>query len=838
LKPTPKKLANLITRLEEGNVTEGFLIGNGALKGHKDINGTNQPTSDINTLLNDIITEHEGVVAKRQVFRKTPIQSYGGKNWISKKAAEEINTQFFSILLDVGETEFFDKCSHLGTTDKARAKTIWERLKKVTPTYYHAPTERTGSFHAKLSSKLDSSNKEVVIHKGIENRSDEIFPVNYFNHDEFIEFMEIVFKNNTPPNSLYALSSKSNKKWKITWQGYSYEPGIGQTKAYNIESWIKDNWSDYQVQLNLNELEKEGELRAFVDLALGNISKANNTLLTRGTGGEWENYGTTSRTLSTHEITRRNDLRELRWVEAVREAGVGRDVVSDEELFEVSFQTRGVLYRLRDKEKIKSFYSLRENSEVNHGITGNKYKKDDLRKTILDNTKTGPKRYMDVTPLKRKMQGIDIDISRAKAKKNQISSAGSEFSRDYVISEMKIDDLIRQIGELESERDRLKGKDIPALRAEFDKAYGTGPAHVGGSKVYSSMDRYTMRNALLSISEKESPEDNWTKDAKKKVKENIDDKLAPYESLINEFEGLGDTMTERLEGRTKGILVKYRTAFEEAAKIRELSKSETAELAEIKKAETGSPQTPPKNSGITKAELKEAFGNIDDVATEDLAKKWGDEGITKEKIKEIFEKATNDSDKKTPKAEFISHLGNGLDDGTKLTKTDDNELWKEFLGKDPERVANTIHTHWLETKDNEDNTKNLMKGEKTGTGDDEQKLNMTDYGSAEKDGEPNKKGMVKYLWQKAKGSGLSYYKVKEKNDDNGDNKTPKTKNESWFRFGDGNWRPFVTYGVGVLLIIAIVSAIFWKNIADWWNGPAEEDGKGQVEGDEKEEENE
>jgi hypothetical protein len=42
-----------------------------------------------------------------------------------------------------------------------------------------------------------------------------------------------------------------------------------------------------------------------------------------------------------------------------------------------------------------------------------------------------------------------------------------------------------------------------------------------------------------------------------------------------------------------------------------------------------------------------------------------------------------------------------------------------------------------------------------------------------------------------------------------------------------------------LLIIAIASAVFWKNIADWWNGPAEEDGKGQVEGvDEKEEENE
>jgi hypothetical protein len=55
----------------------------------------------------------------------------------------------------------------------------------------------------------------------------------------------------------------------------------------------------------------------------------------------------------------------------------------------------------------------------------------------------------------------------------------------------------------------------------------------------------------------------------------------------------------------------------------------------------------------------------------------------------------------------------------------------------------------LETKDNEDITKKEMKDkvEKAGT-DDEQKLDMTKYNSdtnATKDGDPDKKGMVKYL---------------------------------------------------------------------------------------------
>jgi hypothetical protein len=119
-------------------------------------------------------------------------------------------------------------------------------------------------------------------------------------------------------------------------------------------------------------------------------------------------------------------------------------------------------------------------------------------------------------------------------------------------------------------------------------------------------------------------------------------------------------------------------------------------------------------------------------------------------------------------------------------------------------------------------------------------LDMTKYNSdtnATKDGDPDKKGMVKYLWQIAKGgSGLEYYKVKENQDDS---KNPEEgKNESWFKFGDGNWRPFVTYIGGGAVIIGAGVAIFWKQISDWWNGPAEEQGEGKTEENEKEEENE
>jgi hypothetical protein len=41
-----------------------------------------------------------------------------------------------------------------------------------------------------------------------------------------------------------------------------------------------------------------------------------------------------------------------------------------------------------------------------------------------------------------------------------------------------------------------------------------------------------------------------------------------------------------------------------------------------------------------------------------------------------------------------------------------------------------------------------------------------------------------------------------------------------------------------LLVIGVLAVIFWKNISEWWNGPTEEEGKGQVEEKSEDEENE
>ncbi|CAG8575368.1 3299_t:CDS:2, partial [Ambispora gerdemannii] len=108
---------------------------------------------------------------------------------------------------------------------------------------------------------------------------------------------------------------------------------------------------------------------------------------------------------------------------------------------------------------------------------------------------------------------------------------------------------------------------------------------------------------------------------------------------------------------------------------------------------------------ITEEELKEAFGNVTDVVDTNAIE------------------LVSDSSKKT---DFIKYLKDtGVKGGSKIDE------------KAPEKVIKTIYAYWIKDADNKTKAKTDMKNQKTGTGDDEQRLDMTKYGATEKSGEPN-----------------------------------------------------------------------------------------------------
>ena len=98
-------------------------------------------------------------------------------------------------------------------------------------------------------------------------------------------------------------------------------------------------------------------------------------------------------------------------------------------------------------------------------------------------------------------------------------------------------------------------------------------------------------------------------------------------------------------------------------------------------------------------------------------------------------------------------------------------------------------------------------------------------------------GIKKYMYEKKIGKGHEYLAKKEDENDTPTDSDEKKWEGNWFTGGfSGNWRPWLTYIGGGLLIAGVVAAIFWKNITDWWNGPAEEEGQGATKEDEKEDE--
>jgi len=192
-------------------------------------------------------------------------------------------------------------------------------------------------------------------------------------------------------------------------------------------------------------------------------------------------------------------------------------------------------------------------------------------------------------------------------------------------------------------------------------------------------------------------------------------------------------------------------------------------------------------------------------------------------------------DNTTGHSNLLAHLvekGEGFDGGNNTNYkagTDDEKKasWESFIKRGPETVIKTIVNHEFEGK--KDTEKTEMEEKKDGNDRPLDKGKYSDF---------DEKGIKKYMYEKKIGKGHEYLTKEENEDETTDSDKKKWEGE-WFTGGfSGNWRPWLTYGGGGLLIAGVVAAIFWKNITNWWNGPAEEDGKGQVDGeDEKEEEN-
>jgi len=230
-------------------------------------------------------------------------------------------------------------------------------------------------------------------------------------------------------------------------------------------------------------------------------------------------------------------------------------------------------------------------------------------------------------------------------------------------------------------------------------------------------------------------------------------------------------------------------------------------------------------SGLTKEKLTEVFGfDVD----ENLLTSWRTiSSLSEQKIKDNVGKYA----KKTNKTNFdalMAHLkekGEGFKGGSKTDYTDATDdtkkdgIWSKFIKKGPQVVIETVVEH--EFEGNKDTKRTEVEGKKDSN---DQPLDKSEYGDGESFTDD---GVKKFIYEEKIGKSHKFTS-KPQEDDGKDQEGEKT---FWDKYIAG-WY-YTPLWVPPLIVAALV-VIFWKNISEWWNGPAEEEGAGSEKNGEEE----
>jgi len=369
-----------------------------------------------------------------------------------------------------------------------------------------------------------------------------------------------------------------------------------------------------------------------------------------------------------------------------------------------------------------------------------------------------------------------------------------------------------------------------------------------------------MKGMIKMIKEKAEVEDDvYNSELKPKLDE-IEkvlkkyDECDPGQALLIQYGAQGNSDEERIKeikklkddaGSLK--LEKVKEAFEKIAEIVNLEDKQIASLKAIEE-EIKNPtpdEVPPSTLKIDElvsvlkgtAELKE-----DDVKT---LTKWQETKNfrEKDKIVELVKKykpgSTETNQKIDGFKEHLTHEDWGNADKRGGKKISKDNYWEDFVKMDPDFIIGAIRHYEYENdlgiysnsdKKKEVETK-MEEANKYESSDKKKKANENNKWDKDK---PFHVAKFLYLLAEDKsGEALVRDLVNVESEENGNG---NGKSKSWWSFSSDNIaRPLATYTGIVLGVVIIVGAIFWKQISAWWSGPAEEEGQGAEESDEKEE---
>jgi hypothetical protein len=167
---------------------------------------------------------------------------------------------------------------------------------------------------------------------------------------------------------------------------------------------------------------------------------------------------------------------------------------------------RGGLYKMREKRKIESIYSLRKaKTKLIHPITGKIYKISDLKQTNIDLEKPAGdiNRYLDLSSLRFRSQEMATETLSLKSRLDALVNLDTEQYGNIKKNDLKIRELQEEIEFLKDEREKLDSLPLNEVKESFKSTYGKGPL-VDGKK-YTKIELLSLNNHLTNIEQRENP---------------------------------------------------------------------------------------------------------------------------------------------------------------------------------------------------------------------------------------------------------------------------------------------------------------------------------------------
>jgi len=836
------------------------------------INGRASTITEIITHANDFLLDMNNINVTRNAdsFEDTKLSLYNSLTFNSKNmitsGAHEMGATFLRVLRDIGAQKLKDVIDNSGSLKITKLKkNIEELLERIY--LIEGITGEKEDFET--MSKYEEGDEDTI--KEIMAKYDRITPkllqrdFSFYemapNWQNLFEFMKEVFpwdpitrklknpkKYLTDPNDTNFIKPKDGGKgWKgLTLGGYTYNPEAASTKNDPSKKAVVDAQRAFGPQKEYKKIEDDTDFKTLVEIWWEVFSPFMEDKV-NSNKNDWAIKHRYPTQTTYDDESYQKMLNTLRYARTMRklllEMGISSKIDDyDAHLLRIGDQAERGSYILPDRSKAIQTLVARSGNE---GYNNNKVLLAAQNNKIWTDVGNW-KDYASTKLLQSSITDISVHENRIKAINDKITAWEIDNANyDFQIRDWELEKKMLQDWE------DFKEKDLPNKKVDFETMYAKG-------KWTWNQVGQMLRNLELIKTEMndDAAFETEFKDKKTALEKKQTDAGLDWARISQSWDLLkrekGDQLSEAIKaiikdekgtGITLADLDQYFQNYTQHLELESTQKDDWKKIQEAKKDPTkyDDPTKPPVVE--LKPEDLKVLMNAAENPSQDITDKWkkvlsgtGDKRDaakntikTHEDIGKLINKTGYDKKDSTVDAEkkkfgrWEQHLRGHAYGDAKSTKDSGDEQWNEFIKKDPKVVIGAIlYFDYEESGDDKiKETKAAMKKAK------EDKEKETNVEKVEDSwDETEQKDMTKYLYRTAVGKEL-FDQVKTKT---GDEPSPKnqdeTKEPSWFKFRSDNiWRPLVTYGGGLILILAVVGAVFWKNIAEWWNGPAEEEGE-------------